>query len=227
MKREDLKRVIASLVALAGVSIAAEQPATRPAATRPATTQPADPTLDWLMSQATTTPTVAPAVKPTTRGDGSPFLTNQDDGRRPGTLLLSDGETIHGRFATTKDKPVRVWDAEEKEYRDIPFDLIQSFEARILWERDQPEWHFKASGSDIKEFTGKTYPAREMEYIVTLINGQSVTGGVVIPLYLQGIGGDKLIVLNKRSKGDVGQKLEKLVYVKRLDFDVNGPTTQP
>jgi hypothetical protein len=185
--------------------------------------QPVDPTMDWLMNQATTKPALpasAPAAPP------SPFVSGSSQEARQATLTLSDGKHITGRFTTTEDKPIRIWDEAQKEYHDIPFDLIRSLQAKITWERQQPEWHFKASGSDIKEYSGKSYPAREMEYVVTLVNGQTLSGGIVAPLYRQAPSGQAtLFVLHKRDKGAVGQTLEQLVYVKSVTF--GPPATQP
>ena len=59
--------------------------------------------------------------------------------------------------------------------------MIRSIDAQVIWEREEKEWHFKESGSDIKEFTGKSYPCRETSYTLTLVNGQTLTGGIVEP----------------------------------------------
>jgi hypothetical protein len=182
------------------------------------TTQPAakDDTIDWLMSKATTAPAAAqPTSKP-----ANPF---GDRARNPearmGTIILSNKERIHAELSTTREKPIRVWDEQAKEYHDVPFALIKSLEAQILWERDEKEWHFKESGSDVKEYSGKTYPARELLYVVELINGQKITGGIVSPLYASGGETTVTYVLNKRQKGDIGKMLKELVYVRRVEFD--------
>ncbi len=123
------------------------------------TTQPApkDDTIDWLMSKATT----APAVTTPTSKPASPFgVRPRHPEARMGTIILSNKERIHAELSTTREKPIRVWDEQAKEYHDVPFALIKSLEAQILWERDEKEWHFKESGSDVKEYSGKTYPAR-------------------------------------------------------------------
>ena len=173
----------------------------------------ADPTVDWLMQQATPAPTSQPAAPPAATQPTVIFKT-EDDASRAGAIVMSDGSTVSGRITTTEDKPPRVWDEQEKQYKDIPFSLIKSIEAEVLWERDEPEWHFKASGSDVKEFSGKTYPARETKYKLTLTDGQTVDGGLVAPLFV----GDKTYVLHKRDKGEVGQTLGQLVYVKSVTF---------
>lgn len=180
-----------------------------------AVAQSADPVMDELLS-LTTQPTSRPIEPPATQA-----LVNsaRRDTGRPATITLSDGRVVKGQLTTTPDRPVRLWDDSIKDYRDIPFHLIQSLEAKVLWERDEPEWTFRESGSDIKIYTGKTYPARETAYVVTLTNGQQFTGGVVAPLYCESGGESRTYVLHKRAKGDVGQKLAELVYVKRVAFE--------
>ncbi len=176
-----------------------------------------DADIDWLLSQATTRASTREA-EPTTQ-PVSPFAAPADESpARHGTVELSDGKKLSGKVRTTREKPLRIWDEKDKEYRDIPLDMVKNIEARVLWERDQKEWHFPDAGSDIKEFSGKTYPARELEYKFTLINGQTVTGGVVAPLYVADGKKQTMLVLHKRQKGELGQKLKDLVYVRKVEL---------
>src|SRR5207245_11487756 len=129
------------------------------------------------------------------------------DAARPGVIDLSDGKIVRGNIATTAEKQLRVWVEADKQYQDIPFSMIRSIQATIVWERDEREWRFKASGSDVKEYSGRTYPARETTYKITLSDGQSIEGGIVAPLYVTGDdnGSTKTYVLHKRDKGEPGQ----------------------
>lgn len=180
--------------------------------------KPADDDVDFLLKQATTAPATKPSTLP---ANSSPFKEVNADGKRAAVITFSDNEKVRGKLSTTLEKPIRVWDDEKKEYRDIPFQFIKTLEAKILWEREEKEWKFRESGSDIKEYSGKTYPAREMQYTFTLSNGQTITGGVVAPLYLDNPHGDKVLVLHKRDKGEVGQTLKQLIYVKKVEFEGN------
>ncbi|MFI5379329.1 MAG: hypothetical protein ACHRHE_08530 [Tepidisphaerales bacterium] len=198
--------IILAAVAVAGALLAAESGK-----------KTGDDDLDFLLGKAKpSTATSKPAI-PTSRPVTMPVSENPE--ARKGVVILSNGEKIRASLSTTREKPVRLWDEKDEKYRDIPFDLIKSAEAKIVWERDEKEWHFIASGSDIKEFTGKTYPARELQYEVTLLNGQKITGGIVAPIYAQGSGQTLTYVLNKRQKGDVGQTLKQLVYVKKVELE--------
>ncbi len=180
----------------------------------PATRRDASDDILGLSTPATAPPTTAPATRPAVfKADGA------DDEARVGTVTLNDGTVIHGKVATTAEKPVRVWVAEEKQYEDVPLSMVTTVEAQVVWERVEPEWNFKESGSDVKVFSGRAYPARETAYKFTLTDGTIISGGVVAPLYVAGDDGkQRTLVLNKRAKGDFGQALAQLVYVKRVEF---------
>jgi hypothetical protein len=206
----------------------------------PTTFPVADRAVDWLLSQSAApaatsanlpgsaspaAPSTDPASPLTDAGAASqpsmPLQSRSADHEdaRTGTLTLSDGAKITGAMTTTPDQPVRIFDPAKGIYRDIPFDLIKSMEAQVDWERDEKVWDFAENGSDIKVYSGKTYPARETSYLVTLINGQTITGAVACPLYVQLPAGQRLFVLHKRDKGDVGQTLTDLVYVKSVELN--------
>lgn len=208
-------------------------PTTTPAATDQSAS---DSTLQWIISQSPDAPATqssgepsdssspsTPAQPPATK---SPFAHSAPAGRLA-LIHLSDGSQLLGQLDTTPGKPLRLWDEQAKVYRDIPIALIASIHAQVVWERLQPEWHFAASGSDVKEFTGKTYPDRELVYVLTLLNGQTLTGGIVAPLYFRSDALSKTLTLNKRDKGIVGQSLDDLVYVQSVQFDPDPASTQP
>jgi len=184
-----------------------------------AATQPADPAMDFFLNTAK--PATQPAAEvPATQPAGEALVNkNAANDARPVTITLSNGQTIKGNAATTTDKPIRVWDESIKDYRDIPFGLIASAKAAVVWERDEKEWQFKESGSDIKVYSGKTYPARETQYTFTLLNGEKITGDVAAPIYFDTGKATKTFVLHKRDKGEPGQKLTDLVYIKQIDFE--------
>ena len=177
----------------------------------------ADDTLDWLLAQPTTQPATQ-ATQPTTQPT-SPFTQKENPDARKGSVTLNSGQTLRGLIATTREKPISIFDENDKEYRDVPMALIKSMEASVTWERDEKEWQFKESGSDIKEYSGKTYPTRELQYKVTLVNGQTITGGIDAPLYISEGGKQHMFALNKRQKVEVGQTLKGLLYVQRVEFE--------
>jgi len=179
----------------------------------------ADDVMDFLLNNASTKPATRPATLPATRPD-APFGDRRarSPEARPGTLILSSDKKIETWLSTTPEKPIRIWDEKDKQYKDVSWELIRSIEAKIVWEREEREWRFKESGSDIKEYSGKAYPAREMQYVVELVNGQKITGGIVAPVFAWTDEQPQLFVLNKRTKGEVGMTLKDLIYVKRIEL---------
>lgn len=172
-----------------------------------------DETLEWVMTHATTTPVTmpaAPATRPLTKPSQAQDLS--------GSIKLSDGSTITGPISTTPGKPLRIWVEQQHEYLDVPLDQVRLIEASVLWERMEREWHFIASGSDVKEYTGRTYPARELQFTFTLQDGRKITGGTVTPLYVQQGEQQRLIVLPKRQKGEIGTELGSLLYPKTVEI---------
>jgi hypothetical protein len=158
----------------------------------------------------------------------------------PGYIELSDGRLLPGRIYTTRDKPWSVYDAKTKTFRRIPPVVVRRIEAEMIWERDTPQWRWKEGGSDEKVYTGRTYPARKIEYTFTLINGMKISGTVQQPIYVRhGDGEAARMILHERQKGALGQTLEDLVYVRRVELGKaalaegrerlaeNPPTSQP
>ena len=137
---------------------------------------------------------------------------------RSGILALSDGHIVRGSLSTTPYQPLRVWIEEKQEYDDIDFSEIRSIQSNVVWERDEPEWKFAASGSDVKEYSGRTYPARQTDYTFTLKDGSTVSGAVSAPIYIETGGTQTGYILHKRDKGDPGQTLNSLVYIKNVTF---------
>jgi hypothetical protein len=168
-----------------------------------------------MLSQATTKPTT---TRPTT-APSSPLIERGSNSSRAATITLSDGTKLTGPLTTTPGKPLRVYIEETKEYFDVAIEDIASMKAEVVWERDEKEWQFKLSGSDEKIYSGKTYPARETRYTIKTLDGKEIAGSIAAPLYLKQADESKTLVLHKRDKGEVGQALKQLVYVKQVQFD--------
>jgi len=168
-----------------------------------------------MLSQATTSPATARA----TTTPASPLIERDSKAVRTATITLSDGTKLCGPLSTTPAKPLRVYIEETKEYVDVPIEEVASMKAEVVWERDEREWQFKLSGSDEKVYSGKTYPARETRYTIKMLDGKAVAGSIAAPIYLKQGDESKTLVLHKRDKGEVGQTLKQLIYVKEVYFD--------
>jgi hypothetical protein len=177
-------------------------------------TKASDPSLDWMLSHATT----APATSAPTTAPVDPLVDRHQPRSRTGTITLSDGTKLNGEITTTADKPLRVYDDEARQYVDVPIHTVASISSQVVWERDEKEYQFKLSGSDEKVYSGRTYPARETRYTVTTVDGHKVSGEMAAPIYFKDGDTRRTFILHKRDKGEVGQTLKQLVYVKSVQF---------
>jgi hypothetical protein len=107
--------------------------------------------------------------------------------------------------------------------------VIKQIDCNVLEEREEGEWRFKETASNEKVYTGRTYPSREYAHTVTLSDGRQIAGSVAGVIYV--VPGDygapeagqrrapvepEKFLLHKRDKGDFGQTLTALKYVKQV-----------
>lgn len=146
----------------------------------------------------------------------------------PGYIELSNGEVIAGKIFMTRDKRLKIYDQELQRQREIPLHRIREIQCVVVSERIEKEWRFKETAADVKEYTGRTYPAREYVHRITLSDGRTLEGPLSEVLYVQPDAGDPgqggyrpeteplRFILYKTHKGPVGTDLRSLVYVKAV-----------
>lgn len=141
----------------------------------------------------------------------------------PGYIELSDGTIYVGNIYMTRDKRLKIYDESIKRQREIPLTAVSQIECKILKEWMEKEYRFRETTRDEKYYTGRQYPARECEHVITLKDGRQISGGLAEILYVAPLGeGDGSsspaepvrVILHKRQKGEIGQTLKELVYVK-------------
>lgn len=144
----------------------------------------------------------------------------------PGYVELSDGSIYVGSVYMTRDKRVKIWDANLQRQREIPLQAIRQIECKVEKEWMEREWRFKELALDEKMYTGRKYPARLYVHTVTLrSDGRTISGPLAEIMYVRpyadpsaGLDASKLepqrFLLHKRDKGLPGTDLKSLVYVK-------------
>ena len=197
-------------------------PTTQPAAGKP-TAPPggAKPisNLDYWLGKAQD---AKPVDKPAPGTEGANPFSGKDgfyrDDALPGVIEFSDGRQTPGWLYTTLEKPWEVYVAKEKRWRRIPFINVLSIAAVVKQERLEQTWRWKEMGAPERIYTGKQYPFRRFEWKLHLIDGSYVTGAIKgQPLWVE-LNKKKIgpFVFNERQKGQDGQKLKDLVYMKRV-----------
>lgn len=144
----------------------------------------------------------------------------------PGYVELSDGSIYVGSVYMTRDKRLKIWDANLQRQREIPLRAIRQIECKVEKEWMEREWRFKELALDEKMYTGRKYPARLYVHTVTLrSDGRTITGPLAEIIYVRPyadasarLDASKLepqrFLLHKRDKGPPGTDLKSLVYVK-------------
>jgi hypothetical protein len=149
----------------------------------------------------------------------------------PGYIELSDGSIHPGLIYLTRDKRLQVYDKQVERQREVPLQAVKQIECTVKREWIEKEWKFKETASDEKLYTGRSYPSREYLHTITLNDGRTITGPLSAIIYLQPQQYSPVrpeehqtqlkaeqFLLNKRNKGELGQDLKSLVYVKRIKF---------
>lgn len=174
----------------------------------------------WLGASAT-------AAEPPAINPFGPPVTEREDAV-PGYVELSDGKIVAGKVYMTRDKRVKVFDSTLQRQREIPLNRIKQIECIVVSERMEKEWRFRETTSDVKEYTGRSYPAREYLHRITLDDGRTIEGPLSEVLYVQpepsGSSSQgqqapiepQRFILYKTHKGPVGSDLKSLVYVKAV-----------
>jgi hypothetical protein len=146
----------------------------------------------------------------------------------PGYIELSDGSIHPGLIYMTRDKRLKIYDEKLERQREIPLRVVKQIDCAVKKQWMEREWKYKETTSDEKMYTGRTYPAREYLHTITLADGRTITGPLAEIIYLRPQADShestgqreepkvEKFLLNKRAKGEVGQELKSLVYIKRI-----------
>jgi len=137
----------------------------------------------------------------------------------PGCVELSDGRLVAGRIYTTRGKYIKIYNLAREMNEYVPVPAIKRIEVTVQWERMDKEWRFKEAGNPEKIYTGREYPVRMLEWRLVLRNDHEIVGHILgQPLYVSEGGRAERFILHQRDKGEMGQALKDLVYVKRVEF---------
>ncbi|MHC4917277.1 MAG: hypothetical protein ACYTGB_17505 [Planctomycetota bacterium] len=139
----------------------------------------------------------------------------------PGKLVRSSGEVVRGKIFLTRDKRLELHcDAEKKWYK-LKLQDLTSLEWVVEFEKEEKEWRWKESGSDVKVLTGRTKVDRRYKTVATRKDGTKVEGhirGTVVYVQPAGGGDRRKFFVYWNHPSDFDQKPKDLVYVKEIRF---------
>ncbi len=135
-----------------------------------------------------------------------------------GALVLSSGDRVEGLVHLTRDATLKFFDPAKKELLSVRLDELTHLEQKPVAERMEKEWRWKENANDEKVYTGREYPMRELETTLHFKDGRALTGPLAALVFVANANGEQRFLLQKRQKGEPGQKLADLVYVTLVDF---------
>jgi hypothetical protein len=172
---------------------------------------------------------------PRARADEPPALNpfgpvRQDrDDAVPGYLETSDGKVYPGNVYMTRDKRLKILDDSMRREREVPLGVVKQIECKVLKEWMEKEWRFKELALNEKYYTGREYPSREYVHVITLKDGRTITGPLAEIVYVRPFAHSpseplahrpdvkaERFLLHKRDKGEPGEDLKSLTYVKLI-----------
>lgn len=174
--------------------------------------------LEQWLNRAEQQPKDDPAQTPHAEASRPPRATAVQTDALPGVVELSSGRKIGGMISTTPGRPWEVWIEESKRWRHIPPAAVLEISAVVVEQKLEPQWRWKAMGEPEKVYTGKTYPRRRFRWRFALADGSQIEGVIKgQPLWIRTPDGmEGPFLLAERSRGDVGETLEDLSYLRRV-----------
>lgn len=179
--------------------------------------------LGWWMGVSVLRAAEPPAINPFGRAPSA-----REDAV-PGRIELSNGQVRTGMIYLTRDKRLQIYDKQLERQREIPLRVVQKIDCTVKREWLEKEWRFKQTTSDEKVYTGRSYPAREYLHTIILKDGRTITGPLSAIVYIEPLPAASTesgqprppaqpehFMLSKRNKGELGEDLKSLVYVKRI-----------
>ena len=164
----------------------------------------------------------------------------------PATVTWSDGRRETGKLSFTAGVPLTVYDLEGKEWVDVELADLAGLEAIPRAEKMDREWRWKDYGNDEKVYTGRERPRRWLDHALMLKDYEvmkvHVKGTV---MYFDTVpepeepakdktkagaakpdgkpGPDakpvrRRLIIRQYDRGDWGETLASLVYVKRIEI---------
>jgi len=140
----------------------------------------------------------------------------------PATVTLSDGTVLKGEVNVPNDSLMVHNEAQGRRYT-VRLAEMKLLECTIEKQSMEQKWIFRESGLDDKIYTGETYPVRHLIARVTFHDGQQLSGHMISKtLYVKADGRTQRFILRRKQEGKVGETLNDLVYVRRIDLSGEG-----
>lgn len=133
----------------------------------------------------------------------------------PGVVEWSDGRKVEGAISLTPGKDIRLF--EVKTQASIRLEDVSEIAMAPEKEEMREGFTFAEPGQAKQEKNGEIYPVRYLKATVTLRDGKILAGHLYTTVfYIESEEKTEKLVLLAKQTGKVGQKVEDVVYPKRI-----------
>lgn len=133
-------------------------------------------------------------------------------------ITLSNGDKAEGDFSLTPGKKLELFDvAKKKRFNVEPAEIVR-ISASVEEEKMEQGWMFKEEGLKDKIKLPFFYPLRQLFTDITLNSGVTLHGHCNGLFFLEKDGDSKRYIIYANQKGEKGQTLNDIVYVKEIAF---------
>jgi len=133
-------------------------------------------------------------------------------------VTYSTGEKAEGEFAFTPGKKLEIFDINKKKRFSVAADEIVHVSVSVEEERMEQGWMFREEGLKDKIKLAFFYPLRQLFTDITLTSGAILHGHCNGMFYLEKDGDSKRYLIVANQKGEKGQTLNDVPYIKEVSF---------
>lgn len=133
-------------------------------------------------------------------------------------VTFSNGEKVEGDFALTPGKKLEIFDVNKKKRFQVDAGEIVRISATVEEEKMEQGWMFREEGLKDKIKLAFFYPLRQLLTDITLSSGATLHGHINGLFFLEKDGDSKRYIIYSNQKGEKGQTLNDLVYIKEVAF---------
>ena len=130
--------------------------------------------------------------------------------------FYSNGEKAEGEFSFTQGKKLDIFDINKKKRFSVAADEIVHISVSVEEERMEQGWMFREEGLKDKIKLAFFYPLRQLFTDISLASGAVLHGHCNGVFYLEKDGDSKRYLLVANQKGEKGQTLTDIPYIKEI-----------
>src|SRR5579862_75402 len=147
-----------------------------------------------------------------------PLVTYAEDAPDLAQITYSNGDKAEGDFSLTPGKNLDIFDLNKKKRFSVAAEEIVRVSVSVEEEKMEQGWMFREEGLKDKIKLPFTYPLRQLLTDITLNSGAVLHGHCNGVFYLEKDGDSKRYLLYANQKGEKGQTLNDIPYVKEIAF---------